>query len=101
MNQQPVCMGCYVNQNWLYPPTPYEEVHVPYTRTLIEPSVSLTDAEKEVLSHLVQAWEKFVSLPNTSEHNLKEYQTAIHACQQLIALRVARRADPDVWKLPD
>jgi hypothetical protein len=103
----PTCLGCYVNPTWQhsYPPQPYEEPHFTIvdltTPKEVSFCVSLTEDEKEVLNHLVQAWNKFIALPNQSEHNLREYQTAIHQCQQLIALRVARRADPDVWKQPE
>jgi len=88
--QHPTCLGCYVQPNFLQKqePRPFQ-------------LVSLTLDEKDVLSHLAQAWEKFVALPQNSTDNLKEYQESIHRCQQLVALRVARRADPEVWTQPE
>lgn len=63
--------------------------------------MNLTFTEREILDHLANAWNAFTSLDKRSEHDSDEFHQAIHAAQQLIALRVARRVDPDVWNQPE
>lgn len=53
--------------------------------------------EKEILQFLVQAWNKFVELENEHPQDTNEFCTAIHDAQKIIALRVARRVDPETW----
>ena len=59
--------------------------------------VGLTLKEAFVLQALVDAWNAFVQLPDSKDSDNKAFADAIHTAQRLIALRVARRADPDVW----
>lgn len=54
-------------------------------------------AERGVLEALVRAWNEFVALPRQHRDELTEFKDGIHRCQSLIAVRVARRADPDLW----
>lgn len=112
---QPICCGgCLVNPNFqtpsplfhvpcprchnddMYPPFPSEIKIVPPL-----PSVELTYEEKEVLSHLKEAWDKFLALGKHLPHDLTEFNTAIHQAQQKLALRVARRVNPEVWSQPE
>lgn len=58
----------------------------------------LTDKEKEILGYLAIAWNAWIKLPELYSDDVNEMKQAIHAAQQLIALRVARRVDRDVWK---
>lgn len=62
-----------------------------------EMSVVTTDAEKEVLLLTAQTWEKYLKLPAQMPDESREVQKSIHTIQQMIALRLARRADPEVW----
>lgn len=61
----------------------------------------LTKCEKIVLRHLVDAWNEYLMLPNSSPAEQIEFQTGIHTLQHIIALRVARRTDPDCWAESD
>ncbi len=63
-------------------------------------SVGLTDEEKEVLELSAQLWNKFIRLhsPHPSDHI--EMQLKIHGIQEMVALRVARRVDPEIWHQP-
>jgi hypothetical protein len=64
------------------------------------PEHGLTPVEQSVLANLLAAWNGFVSLENRSEDDDQEFKDAVHHCQQLIALRVARRVNPDIWRQP-
>lgn len=57
----------------------------------------LTDDEQRVLSHLADAWNGFLELFIEHSSDLHEFQSAIHAAQNVIAFRVAKRANPEVW----
>lgn len=56
-----------------------------------------TEAEKNVLTHLASAWNEFVKLPENHPSEREEFMHAIHAAQDILAVRVARRADPETW----
>jgi hypothetical protein len=60
--------------------------------------VKLTDAEIQILNHLADAWNDFCKLDNVLEHDSDEFSAAIHAAQDKIAIRVARRVNPDIWR---
>lgn len=62
--------------------------------------MKLTDKEREVLGHLASAWNAWCDLTGKAQGDNSEFQTAIHDAQKLVALRVARRTDPDVWRVP-
>jgi hypothetical protein len=53
--------------------------------------------EHEVLMHLADAWNKFLSLTGNRTDDVDEFRHAIHEAQSKIALRVARRVNPEVW----
>ncbi len=59
--------------------------------------VGLTMKEAVVLQALVDAWNGFTALPDRRNSDNQDFAAAIHDAQRLIALRVARRCDPDVW----
>lgn len=58
---------------------------------------ALTDQEKEVLSHISSAFNVFVELDSKGIHDDEDFKNAANTMHRLIALRVARRVDPDVW----
>ncbi len=109
-SEQPTCMGCMVNPGFNYVPHPYGFPKPPITLenigSVLPPSVQLvpynglTDGEREVLNLLKEAWQKFVDLGDHISHDLTEFNYAIHLAQQKMAIRVARRVDPDVWSQP-
>lgn len=67
---------------------------------LIRPAEHLTFAEKRVLHYLREAHNRFQALPDKHPAEDREWVDAIHRMQNLIAFRVARRADPDEWWEP-
>lgn len=116
-SNSPVCMGCHVNPCFCFPTPPLVGHDIVSNYTLVPPSptvtlmgdnmvyeakpVGLTAAEKEVLKHLVEAWKKYAALEGHVNADLTEFTYAIHLAQQLLALRVARRVDTDVWVQPE
>ncbi len=103
-SEQPVCCGCMVQPNFLFP-TPCPKCDPPFQFpahpfSYIVPAARLTEEEKEVLFLLKQAWDKFNALGDHVSHDLTEFTYGIHLAQQKLAMRVARRADPDVWSQP-
>lgn len=84
-------MGCFVNNPFSPFSLPYGSVEKP----------GLTTEEKLCLQHLADAWQLFFNLVRKHPDDDKEFQTAIHDAQKLIALRVARRVNLDVWIQPE
>jgi len=62
---------------------------------------ALTEQERRTLDASASVWNLWCSLPDRCKDDNEEFAKAIHAAQYLIALRVARRADPDVWRQPN
>lgn len=115
---QAVCMGCCLNPGWFNPqpfthdpyyhwpqpppmPNPFQQQTLTPTFININDFVKLTPEEKEILQKLGEAFTVYSKLERRSEADNKEFTDAIHRLQQLIALRVARRADLDVWAQPE
>ncbi len=67
-------------------------------RTDVIHGIALTADEKRVLSLTADLWNSFLLLPKQHPSDASEFQLAIHQLQALIALRVARRANPEVWR---
>lgn len=63
-------------------------------------SESLTASENGVLQHLADAWNGFAALGSSTPQDADEFMRAIHQAQAIIALRVARRTDPHIWRQP-
>jgi hypothetical protein len=59
--------------------------------------MALTPDERAVLAALADAWNRFIDLPLAHPDDRDEFRAAIHAAQNIVAYRVARRVDPDVW----
>ena len=96
--ETPVCMGCFVNN-----PRIWDNQHLESLRTnpTTFSAIGLTADEKLCLKHLADAWNLFVNMAAKHPDDDSEFHTAIHDAQKMIALRVARRVDTDVWKQPE
>lgn len=55
----------------------------------------LTDKEQEIMDALVLAWNGFINLPNNRD--ISEIRINIHRLQDILALRVVKRAFPEGW----
>lgn len=107
MTKLDACQGCYINNNWDYPPiTPPP---VPIDPQIMFTSYScftqlftgLTGEEQAILHHLTEAFKLFIELDAKHPDDDDEFKEAIHAAQKMIALRVARRVDPYIWYQPE
>lgn len=60
-------------------------------------SIGLRPLEKKVLENLSDAWNTYMLLPRPSNEEMADFRSSVDRCHDLIARRVARRVDPDVW----
>jgi len=67
------------------------------TPVVVSPETGLTDAEEAVMDTLVAAAEGYMSLPVQHPTEQAEFVDAIHRCQDLMAVRIARRLYPQGW----
>jgi len=112
---QPTCLGCCLNPGFI---NPFQFTHDPFNyqpqpnpfQPSPQPSavfintndfVKLTLEERELLQRLGEAFNVYSALDKRSEADNKEFVDALHRLQQLVALRVARRVDPEVWAQPE
>lgn len=56
----------------------------------------LTAKEEECMAALIKAYEIYAELDPL--YDMSEFNSAIHTCQQLLALRIARRTYPGFWR---
>ena len=59
----------------------------------------ILESEQQCNDHLVKAWNIFVALPEGHPDEREEFKKAIHELQGLLALRIADRTCPDLWRL--
>lgn len=59
----------------------------------------ITNEEKEILDLLIDAHHKFIALKTQHPQELTEWLAGIHQCQDIIALRVARAAEPNIFMI--
>ena len=62
------------------------------------PAQGLTETEENCLNHLASAWQIFSELKGKHPQDDNEFCNAIHDAQKMLALRVARRVNPNVWR---
>lgn len=62
--------------------------------------VSITPGEQKVLDSLAHAWNAYRQLDSNGagDSDYQDLLNSIHAAQRVIATRVARRANPEVWR---
>lgn len=101
MSSSPTCFGCFVNNPAIWN-KPQQFDIPPVVFPSYEPSskTELTDQEKYCLAELANAWNVFTQLPDKHPSDDAEFLTAIHDAQKMIALRVARRVNTEVWSQP-
>lgn len=67
----------------------------------LDKQVGLTEPERQTLMATANCWNLWCSLPERDAADNEEFMRAIHTAQHLIALRVARRVNPDIWRQPN
>jgi len=65
-------------------------------RPLQSEQPGMTDKEKEVMHYLVRFWNAFLELPD--QESTETVCNAVHSIQGVLAVRVARRVNPEVWR---
>lgn len=60
--------------------------------------MGLTDEEKKVMINITNAHNDFVKLDSTHSSESIDWCNAIHKLQSLIALRVLRRDQPEIFE---
>lgn len=99
------CIKCGKN-DWLELPVveQFSKKNLNFYNTPCRPFVSndnparLTVEEHQCLTGLAEAWNKYLALPGRDTNDNVEFMRAIHAAQHMIAVRVARRVNPETWK---
>ena len=61
-------------------------------------NVGVTAQEVEILDALALAWRVWCQLPDQHPDDPAEFRFFIHALQNLVSWRVARRVNPGVWR---
>jgi hypothetical protein len=92
-NQNPACQ-CFLNIPFPILP-PGEPIFRADFKNHTIPG--LTDQEIEVLKNLAEAWNVFVKIEGKHPQENEEFCHKIHDLQRIIAYRVARRLDPQIW----
>jgi hypothetical protein len=122
---QATCMGCCLNPGFINPYAPYINpnffTHDPYyynppqlnlfqqlQQQQVFPTfivnlapAKLTQEETDLLKKLGESYNLYCSLDRRSDADNMEFVDALHRLQQIIALRVARRVNPEVWAQPE
>lgn len=57
----------------------------------------ITDHERRVIDRLAVAWNEFNALQPEEDEAKAEFRRAINSAASIIALRVARRVNPECW----
>jgi hypothetical protein len=60
-------------------------------------TVKLTEQERKVLSLTAELWNEYSKLSEVHPDEFSELKTLVHQVQYLLARRVARRVDPNMW----
>lgn len=71
-----------------------------HSENSMAPHAKLTPNERYVLEELTTAFNRFVDLPDYHPVDAQEFANSINRAQAVIATRVARRANPEVWAAP-
>lgn len=70
----------------------------PSANIVINPETGLTPEEDHVLTIVSDLWGAWMALPVQHPNDLGDICNAVHTVQQLLAIRIARRAFPTTWR---
>lgn len=61
-------------------------------------SSGLTEVEEEISTHLIEAWNKFISLNHSNKSSsLEDFKYHMHALQRILMNRIVARDYPEYW----
>lgn len=72
-----------------------------FPKIYLPPDPGLTEQEKMCLYALANAFNFFVSLDAKLPDDNQSFARLIDQANQMVALRVARRVNPEMWRQPD
>lgn len=67
-------------------------------RSGASPDVAMTEDEKIAMKLLSSFWNAYVNLPDFDSHDHQQVLQSVHAIQGVMAVRVARRVNPEIWR---
>lgn len=78
---------------------PRDQHQIVASSKVIEPAaIGMTIQEKRAMDHLVDFWNAYVALPDTAgAETTRTIADAVHIIQGVLAIRVAKRANPEIW----
>jgi hypothetical protein len=53
---------------------------------------NMTLEEKEVMENIVEAWNKFIKLPDQFDDDIEDFRFSIHLLERILATRIIRRS---------
>lgn len=57
----------------------------------------MNQTELQVMNNLIDAYNVFLQLDHQHPNELSDFVEGIHKCQYVLAMRVAREAEPDIF----
>lgn len=63
--------------------------------------MAIQDDERQVLDDVHAAFGKYLALADRDSCDDTEFCEGVHRLQNVIAMRIARRENPDFWKVAD
>lgn len=63
----------------------------------VDSESGLTPDEDEVMQYLMDAVNGFTQLPTQHPNDIEDFINSIHRCQDILAVRIARRHYPEGW----
>jgi hypothetical protein len=60
-------------------------------------TVKLTEQERKILALTAEVWNEYTKLEEVHPNEFEELSLFVHQIQYLMARRVARRVDPEIW----
>jgi hypothetical protein len=75
----------------------YKSIKADLLKQAEKTSAGLTEEEKSILNLTADLVNQYGALESVHESEMDELALYIHQIQYLIARRVARRVDPDIW----
>lgn len=60
-------------------------------------TAKLTEQERKILDLTAEIWNEYTLLDEVHPDEFEELRLFVHQIQYLLARRVARRAEPEIW----
>lgn len=81
----------------IYPTSGGRTSHKQRSEVKIDKQTGLTEGEQKVMDNLLYAMAEYSKLPRQHPSEIHEFVLSLHRLQELLAIRVTRRAFPAGW----